>query len=122
MRLASKIIISAISGIVLTGCATQPDKLGAAYISPTQYESYSCTQLSAELNRVDRRKNDLHASLRKLAGNDQAQMAIGMVLFWPALFFLEGGDGSEAAEYSRLKGESETIEKVLIRKNCAHGA
>ncbi|MBC8157698.1 MAG: hypothetical protein H8E94_00035 [Alphaproteobacteria bacterium] len=122
MRIPTKTIIGAISIAVLTGCATQPEKLEAAYISPTQYESYSCKQLSAELTRVDRRKDELHASLRKLAGNDQAQMAVGMILFWPALFFLEGGDGSEATEYSRLKGESETIEKVLIRKNCAHGA
>jgi hypothetical protein len=37
--------------------------------------------------------------LQKTTENDQAQMAVGMILFWPALFFLEGGDGAEAAEY-----------------------
>ncbi len=46
-------------------------------------------------------------------------MGVGLVLFWPTLFFLEGGDGPEAAEYARLKGERDAIEKVSIQKKCA---
>jgi len=34
------------------------------------------------------------------------------------LFFLEGGDGPEAAEYGRLKGERDALEKVAIQKEC----
>ena len=45
-------------------------------------------------------------------------MAIGLVLFWPTLFFLEGGDGPEAAEYARLKGEVDALEGVAIQKQC----
>jgi hypothetical protein len=45
-------------------------------------------------------------------------MAVGLVLFWPALFFLEGGDGPEAAEYACLKGEVDALEQVAIQKKC----
>jgi hypothetical protein len=45
-------------------------------------------------------------------------MAVGMILFWPALFFLEGGDGPQAAEYGRLKGERDALERVAIQKKC----
>ena len=45
-------------------------------------------------------------------------MAVGMVLFWPALFFLEGGDGPEAAEYSRLKGEQEAVGRTIRKRDC----
>jgi hypothetical protein len=51
--------------------------------------------------------------------DDEAAMAIGMILFWPALFALEGGDKEEAAEYSRLKGEINAMEQVAILNDCS---
>jgi len=45
-------------------------------------------------------------------------MGIGLVLFWPALFFLEGGDGPEAAEYTRLRGEVDAMRRVAVLKEC----
>lgn len=53
----------------------------------------------------------------KKAENDAAAMAVGMILFWPALFFIKG-DSETAAEVSRLKGEMEAIEQASIAKNC----
>ena len=41
------------------------------------------------------------------------------ILFWPTLFFLEGGDGPQAQEYARLKGERDAIGKVAVVKKCA---
>ena len=46
-------------------------------------------------------------------------MGIGLILFWPTLFALEGGDGPEAAEYGRLKGEYEAIRSAALQKKCA---
>lgn len=112
-----------IAGLTLcvAGCATSPDKMTAAYVSPIQYQAYDCAQIGAELQRVTRRANELYGQLDKTASNDNAQMAVGMVLFWPALFFLEGGDGPQAAEYSRLKGERDALEQVAIEKKCDPG-
>jgi hypothetical protein len=84
------------------------------------YKDYNCDQIASEMENVSRRAGELHASLKKTANNDSGQMAVGMILFWPALFFLEGGDGPEAAEYARLKGEKEALEKVAVEKQCAN--
>lgn len=104
--------------LILTSCASKPESIQTAYISPLQYRDYNCDQLASEGQRVSRRASELHGSLDTKAGNDQVQMGVGLLLFWPALFLLEGGDGPEAQEYSRLKGEREAIEKVSIEKNC----
>jgi hypothetical protein len=56
--------------------------------------------------------------LDKKSSNDNAQMGVGLVLFWPALFFLEGGDGADAVEYRRLRGEYEALQKVSVQKRC----
>ncbi len=104
--------------IGLSACASNPDKMTASYVSPITYQNHSCTQLSAEAQRVHRRTSDLYGTLDKESSNDTAQMAVGLVLFWPALFFLEGGDGPQAAEYKRLKGEYDAIEQTSITKNC----
>ena len=40
-----------------------------------------------------------------------------LILFWPALFFI-GGTKEQEAEYARLKGEYEALDKVAIKKNC----
>ena len=42
-------------------------------------------------------------------------MAFG-ILFWPALFFLEGGDGPEAAEYAQLKGQYEALRTLAVQR------
>lgn len=104
--------------VVLAGCATQPDKIQTAYVSPVQYQDFDCNQIAAESARVNRRAAELQARLKTAADNDGAQMAIGMILFWPALFLLEGGDGPEAAEYARLKGERDALEEAAVQKKC----
>ena len=71
-----------------------------------------------EMSRVSKKVNELRGGLKEQADNDSAQMAIGLIIFWPALFFLEGGDGADAAEFSRLKGEFEALEQVSIHKSC----
>ncbi|MBT3765931.1 MAG: metal ABC transporter ATP-binding protein [Rhodospirillaceae bacterium] len=107
------------AGLVALGaCATQPDEIGSAYVSELQYHQYNCNQLGAEAARVSGRANELFATLKKTADNDEAQMAAGLILLWPILFFLEGGDGPAAQEYARLKGEYEAVEKVAIKKEC----
>ena len=49
--------------------------------------------------------------------NDAIATTVGVVVFWPALFFI-GGDKQTAAELARLKGEMDAIEQTSIRKNC----
>ncbi|MGB0712559.1 MAG: hypothetical protein ACPGUC_03255, partial [Gammaproteobacteria bacterium] len=103
---------------LLSGCATQPSELKSAEVSTSGYEGMSCSELAGEARGNLTRTDELFALLEKKAKDDEAQTAIGVILFWPALFALEGGDGPEAAEYSRLKGELNAMEKVIYTKDC----
>ena len=116
-----KRFLGLLTATLLFGCATQPKDLPTTYVSPLQYQSYSCEQIAMEMNRVSRKVNELRGELKGEADADSAQMAIGLIIFWPALFFLEGGDGAGAAEYSRLKGEFEALEQASIQKSCGFG-
>ena len=113
--------LSAVIGVasILFGCATQPEDIQSTYVSPLTYRNYDCDQIALEMDNVSHRTSELYTQLNNKANNVAAQMGVGLVLFWPALFFLEGGDGPEATEYSRLKGEYGALQKNAVQKKCA---
>jgi len=115
----SRLLSVVVAVSFFSGCATSPDKMQAAYVSPLKYKSYDCEQLVEERENVSRHEQDLYRTLKKEADKDAAQMGVGLVLFWPALFFLEGGDGPQAAEYSRLKGDERALEGAAVQKKCS---
>lgn len=100
------------------GCASSPNSIDAAYVSPGKYAEYDCQQIAAEVDNVSHRTNVLYSKLKKERNADNAQMAVGLVLFWPALFFLEGGDGPEATEYAQMKGNLEALRSASVMKKC----
>lgn len=101
---------------VISGCAQKSENIQATYVSPMQYQSYSCKQLEMEISRVSRRVSEVTGQQDKQAGNDAVAMGVGLIVFWPALFFLIGDDKKE--ELARLKGEYEALEQAAIQKNC----
>lgn len=103
--------------LLVAACASSPEEIGTAYVSPLQYQDYSCKQLGAEASRVSRRTQDLYHEIDENASGDNVAMGVGLVLFWPALFFIDG-DEPNAQEYGRLKGEYEAIEQMSVKKNC----
>ncbi|MWD28021.1 hypothetical protein E0K89_011090 [Aquicoccus sp. SCR17] len=107
----------AVSAIVLSGCAQSSKEISAAYVSPVKYQSFSCRQLSEEARRISVRASQAIGAQDKKASNDTAAMSVGMILFWPALFFIKG-DSETAAEVARLKGEMDAIEAASVQKNC----
>lgn len=102
-----------------TACASNPDNMSASDTSPLKYQKYDCEQVELEADRINKKLTHLHSSLKKKADNDAMQMGVGLVLFWPTLFFLEGGDGAEAVEYRQLKGDYEALRQASIKKKCA---
>lgn len=105
------------AGLVVSGCATKSSNIQASYISPLQYGSYDCEQIQVEMVRLSAKVREVAGAQDKQAKNDQVAMGVGLVLFWPALFFLASGDRKE--ELSRLKGEYEALESSAIQKKCA---
>ena len=105
------------ASILLSGCATNPNQISAAYVSPVLYQNLSCQQLAAEAQRVSNAAAAASGAQSNQASKDAVMTTVGVVLFWPALFFI-GGDKGNAAEVSRLKGEMQAIEQANIAKNC----
>ena len=101
-------------------CATSPDKLKTQYIPASTYSNLDCDQIAGSLRQKNSKMENLYASLKSESQTDSTQMAVGMLLFWPTLFFLEGNDSPDAATYSRLKGEVEALNEMSIIKKCGY--
>ena len=102
-------LISTIVAVSLVGCATRADEIEAAYVSPLQYESFTCKQIGLEIGRVSTRVHEVTGQQEDTADKDAVVMGVGLILFWPALFFLAGGDHEE--ELARLKGEYDACQR-----------
>ena len=108
--------LSLIAIVMMSGCAHKAEDISAAYVSPMRYSSYSCEQLENEMDRLSHRLSEVADAQNKAHKRDVVATTVGMVLFWPALFFLASGD--KAQELSRLKGEYDAIMEAGNRKNC----
>jgi hypothetical protein len=100
----------------VTACADHADRVQAAYVSPIQYQDFSCKQIRSELMRVSRKVNEISGAQDKQASNDAVAMGVGLVIFWPALFFISGHD--QHIELADLKGQYDALEEAAIQKNC----
>lgn len=113
MRIVSAVVLC----FFILGCSTASKNVSSSYVSPIQYQGYSCDQLRQEYVRVNAKMLEVAGKQDKEANKDAVAMGVGLVLFWPALFFLMGDDKKD--ELARLKGECDAIESCAIEKNCA---
>ena len=114
MKKAVAVMVSV--SLAVSGCAKSPDNRSGAYTSPLQYQGHSCDQLQQELSRISARAAEVAGQQSSQATKDAVALGVGLILFWPALFFMFGGDKGE--ELARMKGEIEAIEQAAIQKNC----
>ena len=106
-----------VAGTVLTGCATSSKNLTSSYVSPLQYQQYSCNQLAQESSNIQARVAEIGGAVDSQATKDKWVTGASILLFPPALFFV-GGNKMQEAEFSRLKGEYEAVQKMSVQKNC----
>ena len=103
--------------LLAAGCASSSDTVTGSYVSPLQYQNYTCQQLGEEAQRISARVAQASGVQDKKRSDDALATTAAVIIFWPAAFFVSGND-QNTAELSRLKGEFETVEKVSIQKNC----
>jgi hypothetical protein len=82
-----------------------------------QFQALTCPQIAQEAARISSRAAEVAGVQDSKRSDDQVATGVGVIVFWPALFFLKG-DGQTAAELGRLRGEYEALEKIAIEKNC----
>jgi hypothetical protein len=112
-----KILGALVACLTIAGCAKDASQVGAMYVSPVSYETYTCPQLVEEAQRVSARVAQASGIQDKTATHDKIAMGVGLVVFWPALLFTKGND-ENTAELARLKGEVDAVEEASIQKHC----
>jgi hypothetical protein len=109
-----------IAAAVLSGCAKNASEIPAAYVSPYQYENWTCLQLADEAARVNSRAARAAGMQDEKATRDAVATTVAVVIFWPALFFV-GGNDQQTAELAQLRGQAEAIEISATHKRCGMG-
>lgn len=116
MKILKPLTTIMVATIALGGCSTASKNISAASVSPMMFQSYDCEQLASEAQRLHNRANQLGGRLDEAASNDAGLMAVGLLIYWPALLHL-GGTKQQEAEYARLKGEHDAVyQSAIIKK------
>jgi len=102
--------------VAFTGCADKSSSIQANYVSPLAYNSFDCESLEQEYSRLVRKSQNINKQQDDIASNDGVATGVGLILFWPALFFIDNDDLRE--QVAQLKGEVDAVEQASIQKKC----
>jgi hypothetical protein len=97
---------------LLVGCLNMPtptSQITGSYTSGLRYESFECSRLSAELDSLARRENQLVIAQEQRIKTSQTQA------FW---WGFGQGDGVEASELANVRGEKEAVRSAIEAKGC----
>lgn len=111
------VIVATALALACGACAKRADKVAPSYVSPLVYDNFDCSQLAAEGARLSVTASKLAGVQDKQAKNDAVAMGVGLVLFWPSLFFIKGGKKNEA-ELAQVRGQMNALEQAAIAKKC----
>ena len=108
----SLLVTVAVVSLSSTGCANMPtptSQITGSYTSSLNYEAFDCTKLSAELNSLARREDQLAIAQEQRVKSSQVQA------FWLGY---GSGDGVEASELANVRGAKETVRTAIDAKAC----
>ena len=109
--------LSLFPAILAVGCAHSSEEIAAQPVPTSTFDGYECTKIASEGDRISARLAELKTEIDETADDDELMTTVGILAFPPLLFFLKG-DGAEAGEYGRLKGEYAALQEVAAQKQC----
>jgi len=109
--------LSLFPAILLVGCAHSSEEIAAKPVPTSTFDSYECTKVVSESDRISARLAELKTEVDETADDDELTTTVGILVFPPLLFFLKG-DGADANEYGRLKGEYAALQEAAVQKQC----
>jgi hypothetical protein len=104
--------------LAIAACASNPNKIEATYVSPSVYKNYTCDELLADKEAIERQVETKTGKMKKAQTRDTVALTATMILFWPAVFFMKGKNGGSDARLASLKGKYEAIETMVTQKRC----
>jgi hypothetical protein len=114
--LAVAIAVSFVTGT--SGCATKGANVTSSYVAQGTYDKATCATLARDIIDAQQHASALSGQLDSAADKDAAVVAVTLLLFWPAIFFVSGGDKEKQAELASVKGQFEAMNKVYKSKGC----
>jgi hypothetical protein len=118
MRYRALILATLLAGLTNSGCATRPEDMTAAYVSPPNYKQLNCRQLANTAALVSERAFNLRGERDDSKHTWEIVPPSGApVVLWPTAFM--SNDPTRMAEYTRLKGEFDAILKTSVKKGCS---
>jgi hypothetical protein len=109
--------IAVLTALSLAGCASSAADVAPSYVSPIQYQTFTCPQLAAEAQRVSAAATAASGAQDSQRTKDALATTAAVIVFWPAAFFVQG-DKQNAAQLAQLKGQMDAIQQESIAKNC----
>lgn len=103
--------------LLLSACASTSADVTPAEIEAAQFERFGCEQLEHERYRVHAQMVHLAGEIDRRSVGDRIAMGVGVVLFWPALFLIDG-EGPRHDELARLKGEEQQLRDTMASRDC----
>ena len=110
-------LLSMVPVLLAVGCAHSSDEIVAQTLPSSTFDSYECERIATERERVSARLAELKTEVDETAADDELMTTVGILVFPPLLFFLKG-DGADATEYGRLKGEHTALQEAAAQKQC----
>ena len=107
-----KMTLLVVTPLSLAACLNMPtptSQITGSYTSGLKYEQFDCTQLSAEVDSLARRENQLTIAQEQRIKTSKVQA------FW---WGVGQGDGLEASELANVRGEKEAVRVAFDAKGC----
>lgn len=84
-------------------------QISGAYQSGIKYDEYACKSLLIEMDELSRRESEL-----VIAQNKRIDTSVLQAVLWG----FGQGDGMEASELARVRGEKAAVSKSIALKEC----
>jgi hypothetical protein len=113
------LVLSTITAIIFTGCATKTTKLNPKPISKEEnslFNEYTCNQINNSLSILEKKAQRLARIQNENAASDKVLTSWSFLYGVPLLFL--NGDGKEKEEFEIVLGQKEAFENILIKKDC----
>lgn len=110
MRIAT--ISAVLAAATLAACAKPPSKIPPVAVSSSEYDSFSCSQITNELTNVTQ-------ALAEAEKRQRDQVAADAVTVFLVLVPASALAGDNEAVIGKLKGEKEALERARSNKRCA---
>ena len=115
-----KKIILILTLLTIFSCSTaqKSGDVSATRISVAPYLSMDCKSLATEQNSLLDQARALGAQVDAEYDSDKGLEVVTWVLFWPAVFWMDG-NAESAAQLSSIKGQLEAVQEAQKINKCA---